>query len=411
MSQPPAQPSVQPSVQPPVQPSVRSIASSRGVSRDRAGTLVGAGGGRPRLRGTLPGVAGVVGLAVTLGLLLGATPVPHPAVAAAAQPRAVAGNPLAGHRMGVYKGAGDQAWAPYQRSRGTERRLLAKIALRPKAKWFGGWIPNREIGSKVDKYIAASTGGDSDVLVQMTFFRMRPWEHEACRRLPSAAEQASYKQWVDRAAAAIGNARVALILQPDGPFALCAPGGSTLPSRLIAYSTRRFSTLPRTSVYIDGGASDWPSKDPAKASTILLRAGVRYARGFALNSTHYSGTSDNIDFGTQVVAHLARKGVPNRHFVINTSSNGRPFTFNQARGSHPDNAKVCATRTETRCVTLGIPPTTNVTSPAWHLSAARRARAKAHVDAYLWFGRPWLFMQADPFVKSRALALARTTPF
>jgi hypothetical protein len=33
------------------------------------------------------------------------------------------------------------------------------------------------------------------------------------------------------------------------------------------------------------------------------------------------------------------------------------------------------------------------------------------VDAYLWFGRPWLYMQADPFDKPRALQLARTTPY
>jgi endoglucanase len=33
------------------------------------------------------------------------------------------------------------------------------------------------------------------------------------------------------------------------------------------------------------------------------------------------------------------------------------------------------------------------------------------VDGYLWFGRPWLYMQADPFVMTRALQLARTTPY
>jgi hypothetical protein len=63
------------------------------------------------------------------------------------------------------------------------------------------------------------------------------------------------------------------------------------------------------------------------------------------------------------------------------------------------------------CVTLGIPPTSDVANSRWRLSAAHRREATAHVDAYLWFGRPWLYMQADPFVKSRALAMARTTPW
>lgn len=356
------------------------------------------------------------GLVLPAAVLAGSTGLPAssaqaPAASSAPQRVAAATNPLVGHRWGVYKGAADQAWPPYARSTGTNRALLAKIALRPKAKWFGRWISNGDITAKVRAYIANSTGGDPDVLTQMTMFRMVPWEHEACRRLPTAAEQASYKQWVNRAATGIGGSRVALILQPDGPFALCAPHGSKLPSRLVGYAARKFSALPRTSVYIDGGVSDWPKDNPGKAADFLMPAGVRYARGFALNSTHYATTGDNIDFGTRLVAELRRRGAPGKHFVINTSSNGHGFDFGSARGSHPDNAKVCQTRTERVCVTLGIPPTADVANPRWRLTPLRRARAKAHVDAYLWFGRPWLYMQADPFVLKRALALARTTPW
>ncbi len=375
----------------------------------------------PSTRSTLRRLT-LLGVVSAMALTLGAAPAPRLAPAeasgateapstAARSAVAAARSPLAGRRWGVYKGRADQSWEPYARSTGNERRLLGKIALRPKAKWFGGWIPDPSIGRKVDQYIANATGGDRSVLVQMTVFRMRPWEHRACRRLPTAAEQASYKLWIRRFARAVGSAHVALILQPDGPFALCAPGGSKLPSRLVGYAARTFAALPHTHVYIDAGASDWPDKDPVKAARILMPASIKHVRGFALNSTHYSSTGANIDFGTRLVKELARRGVPGKHFVINTSSNGRPFPFNQARGSHPDNAKACATTAERRCVTLGIPPTANVTSARWRLSARHRARAHRYVDAYLWFGRPWLFMQADPFLKRRALMLARTTPF
>jgi endoglucanase len=319
-------------------------------------------------------------------------------------------NPLRG-RWGVYKGLADQAWAPYESSSGVERQLLGKIALRPRATWFGAWTSNADIAAKVQKYIANMSGGDPSTLVQMTIFRVKPWEHDACTRLPTADEQASYKQWIDRFAGAVGAQHTAIVLQPDGPFALCAPGGSKLPSQLIAYASRTLSALPNTSVYIDAGASDWPSNDPAKAAQILLPAGIQYARGFALNSTHYSRTVDNIDFGTRLVGILADHGFPGKHFVINTSSNGHGFTFNQARGGNRDNAKVCDTPTERVCVTLGPTPTTNVASSRWGQSTLHKQEATAHVDAYLWIGRPWLYMQADPFVKSRALAMARTTPY
>ena len=78
---------------------------------------------------------------------------------------------------------------------------------------------------------------------------------------------------------------------------------------------------------------------------------------------------------------LAAQGITGKHFVVNTSSNGHPFTFGSYTGSDPDNAAVCPTRSEpaTRTfVTLGIPPTADVT---------------------------------DPFVTSRALALVRSKPY
>ena len=369
---------------------------------------------RARAAATLLALTVTLGLALSLGGPAGGrsgTAAAGAAVPAAGTLAEADVNPLAGRRWGVYKGFADQAWRPYVEATGTRKQLLGKIALRPKAKWFGKWISNGDITRKVREYIANATGGDTEVLVQMTVFRMVPWEHEACRRLPTQAERDSYRTWIRRFAAGVGDTHVALILQPDGPFALCTPGGSTVPSRLIGYAARTFSALPNTSVYIDAGAADWPKDRPDESARFLVPGGIEYARGFALNSTHYVKVGNDIAFGTRLVEELARRGYPGKHFVINTSSNGQGFDFGQARGSHPNNAKVCETRAERVCVTLGIPPTADVANEKWGLSDTNRARARAHVDGYLWFGRPWLYMQADPFVMSRALAMARTTPY
>ena len=48
---------------------------------------------------------------------------------------------------------------------------------------------------------------------------------------------------------------------------------------------------------------------------------------------------------------------------------------------------------------------------AARLNSHDRRLAARYVDAYLWFGRPWLYNQAAPFVLDRALTLARTTPY
>ena len=357
--------------------------------------------------------AGLLSCALAVAMTPSAvgTPALRSRDAATAQRTPAETNPLANRAWGVYKGSGDQAWTPYRRARGHKKQLLAKIALAPKAKWYGQWIPKNQITAKVRDHITNSQSGDPEALVQMTVFRLKPWEEEACRRLPTATEQRDYKRWIDRFAAGIGTAHVALVLQPDGPFALCAPGGSLLPSQLVGYASHVFSALPNVSVYIDAGASDWLRNDPTKAVKILVPAGIDTARGFALNTTHYASTSAEIAFGTAVAQALAAAGYADKHFVVNTASNGAPFNGYDYHGPNFDNAATCKTAGQQACVTLGIPPTADVANPAWGLSATDAANAAAYADGYLWIGRPWLYMQSDPFDLKRALAVARTTPY
>jgi endoglucanase len=316
-------------------------------------------------------------------------------------------NPLGGMRWGNYSGPLDEVFPAYRSATGDNKRLLGLIALRPRVRWFGSWVPDP--GPMVRQYIDNVTGGDPGVLAQMAVFRLVPWQAEACRRLPSAGEQSAYKRWIDSFAAGIGASRVALILQPDLPFALCVPRRSKLPLSLVAYAAQKFASLAHTTVYIDVGASDWTTVNHAVA--MLRDAGVRYARGFALGATHYASTENEIAYGGKLVRALAAAHLGGRHFVINTAQNGRPFTYAQYHGPNFDNAPVCRSRASRRCVTLGIPPTWKVTDSRWHLSAGARRTAARSVDAYLWIGRPWLFNQNDPFDLSRSLALARTTPF
>jgi endoglucanase len=319
------------------------------------------------------------------------------------------GDPLAGLPWGNYSGPQDEVFPAYDAATGRDRALLGRIALRPRTRWFGAWYSDAQIGPTIERYLANVTAGNPDVLAQAAVFRLVPWEHAACSQLPTAAQQASYLTWIANFAAAVGSARMAIILQPDLPFALCAPGRGRLDLALVADAARTLSALPHTTVYIDVGAADWPSV--GQAVSLLRAAGVASVRGFALNATHYDATGREIDFGARVAQALARDGIPNRHFVINTAANGRPFTYQQHPGAIFDNAPVCRTRASRDCVTLGIPPTWQVSLPRWGLSRRDRTLANRYVDAYLWYGRPWLDHQSDPFDLGRSLQLAATTPF
>ena len=344
--------------------------------------------------------------ALLLGLLL---PLGLAASPALATPQA--DNPLAGHRWGVYQGYAEMAWAPYENATGKKKKLLAKIALQPKAKWFGAWISNKDITRKVDEYIANSTGGDPDVLVQLTLFRMVPWEQLTCTRKPTKEEKRSYRTYVRKFANAIGDARAAVVVQPDGPFANCG----AIYSRLIRYAVLQLEDNPRTTTYVEVGSSAWNHDNPAEAVRLLVRGGIEHARGFHLNTTHYQPTATEVRFGARVVKALAARGIRGKHFTVDTAENGKPFTWEWFWNRYPNgiwnNAPTCQTRDQDNCVTLGIPPTTNVAAKKWHLPSDVRRLARQYVDGYLWAGRPWLHIQTAPFDMKRALSMARTTPY
>ena len=314
-------------------------------------------------------------------------------------------NPLAGMTWGTYRITStdpgiDPPSAYFNTARSdADRAEFDKLLAQPRFRWFGAWIPTFSQGNKrgaratAQNYIQQVTGGDPDVGVQIGIFRLEPFEHEACTRLPTQAEISDYKAWIGEFAAGIGSARVALVLQPDMPFTLCLPGHSQVDLQLIAWTAQAFNALPHTTVYIDAGAADW--KKPATIASMLARAGIRSARGFALNLTHYDSTTRQVAYGKQVLKALARRHIRGKHFVVNTAQNGRPFTTQQYMHEFQV-AAVCQTRSSLHCVTLGQPPTTQTGSAA--------------VDAFLWLGRPWI-NNATRRGYDEVLQLVETSPF
>ena len=233
-------------------------------------------------------------------------------------------------------------------------------------------------------------------------------------RAPTTAEQASYRRWVDGFVRGVGSAHLMVVLQPDAPFLLCTPKPAVVKS-LLSYATRRLEALPHTSVYIEIGSYDWPAPGQGgvpKVMRMLTNTGIGYARGVALNTTHYSDPELEVARGTAVVQALARRGLPGKHFVVNTSGSGNPFPFGTYRGADARNPTICQSRRLTgTCVTLGIPPTADVADPRWRLSDRGRWRAAKFCDGFIWSGRPWLRYQNSPFVLGKALDLIRTTPY
>lgn len=330
--------------------------------------------------------------------------------------QATTGNPLGG-TWGLYTGQWDQTYPSYQQATGERKRLFAKVALRPHAAWFA----NPDLDGLVEhlgEYIRTTQHGNRDALVQFALFHLWP-RREANRDIPmTAQEQADYKRWIDTAASVIGHTRAMVILEPD--LALTVPGKHGLRTAdpavrlsLVRYAAQTLARLPRTTVYLEVGAPDWLK--PAAATRMLIDAGVRYTRGFAVGGTHHTSVGADVDYTARIVSRLAAAGYPNKRAVLDTADNGRPFTYQQQARKYAAQGEIgiCRTKRERRCATLGIPPTTHVTGhrKALHLTRRQNARLGTLVDAFVWFGRPWRGNGGGTFAPERLLQAARTTPF
>jgi len=343
--------------------------------------------------------------AVVVGLTLASAP-----PAGATSPNPIAGN------WGVHTGKWDNTYPAYQHAHGRKKRLYAKVALRPHAAWFTN--PNAStIPTSLGRYIERTQHGDPNKLVQFALFRQ--WPHrESHRRVPlSAADQAAYRNWMDTVARTVGNTRVMIILEPD--LALDAPGGHTIDRgvrlSLVRYAAQRLASLPNATVYLEAGAPDW-LKVPT-ATQLLIDAGIAYTEGFALGGTHHTSVGADVNYAAAIASRLAALGYRGKHAVLDTADNGHPFTYQRYRRHHSHKSfltpMICKRKRQRVCVTLGVPPTTNVTaySRRLHLNATQNARLATFVDAFVWVGRPWRGGNGKSFSRKRLLQAARTTPF
>lgn len=292
-------------------------------------------------------------------------------------------NPLAGVRWGGFhhpsRNPSIDAPSAYY-NMGVDRRQMRRIIRTPRFRWFGSWIPQRTHGStpgiykSTRLYIRQVTHGNPRIGVQIATFRLTPWENRLRTHIPSRGERGAYRRWIHSMARAIGNrTRMAMVVEPDGPLALEAKGGSSWPFPLLRSTIRTFNALHHTTVYMDAGSGDWM---PARAEARLLaREGIRHARGFSLNLTHFDSTRNEIRYARKVERALARIGLRNKHAIISTAMNGHPWAFTQNRGAFRA-GPVCTRHAARQCVVFGRRPTT-------------RPQLRG-IDGLMWIGRPWI---------------------
>jgi endoglucanase len=255
-------------------------------------------------------------------------------------------NPLVGQQWWDQNTKWNPTWNGYRsllrRGRKADAQKVLLLAQTPQFRWFGMW--EQPVYRKLREGII-DTAGDKVPLVAVF------GDQHGCGG--GSATLARYRRWINQLAAAIGNAEVVLAFEPDAT-GLMTCGAHV---RTLAYGVERLSRLPRATVYIEAGASDWMS--PREAAGKLRALGVKRVRGFMLNATHQTTNRANVRHGLAI-----SRLVGGKHFIINTSHNGNGPLY---RGGHtiwcnPPNAAA------------GTLPTTNTPNPK--------------VDAFMWVERP-----------------------
>jgi endoglucanase len=280
----------------------------------------------------------------------------------AASPRAA--SPFLGARLYVNPDSNAsrqaQLWRP---ARPADAAVMDRIAAQPQASWFGDW--GGDVRAEVAAYVAAAqAAGAVPVLVAYNIPRRDCGGHSA----GGAPSPAAYLGWIRNFAAGLGQARAAVVVEPDAVAAIdCFPRAArrtrlTLLRRAVAI----LRSDRQAAVYIDAGNQGW---QPVRTiASRLIKAGVRGARGFSLNVSNFDTTAREIAYGKAIAARIARKSrrKPGRKsglksFVVDTGRNGVGPTKDRQWCNPPGRA-------------LGATPTDQT--------------REALVDAFLWIKPP-----------------------
>lgn len=238
----------------------------------------------------------------------------------------------------------------WQRSRPDDAALMRRIADQPQAIWLGEWV--RDLRREVDGVMSRS-GATRGVPVFVAY--NIPYRDCGLHSRGGADGGDDYRRWIIELARGLRNRPSVVILEPDGiPLIDCLPARLRDERYVLLREAADVLSKAGAAVYVDAGNANW--LQPGEMANRLRSAGIEVADGFALNVSNFHATSVNVAYGDR----LSRL-VGGKHYVIDTSRNGRGATVER---------EWCNARNQA----LGRAPTTETGLPL--------------VDAYLWVKTP-----------------------
>lgn len=199
----------------------------------------------------------------------------------------------------------------------TYSKAMSNLSQYPTSTWIGGWYPwnkSEGPGAEVDRILTSAMGQ----IVSFVLYNIpdRDGDGYSAGGLASSSE---YKSWIDKVVSGIKGRTCVVIIEPDALPLIDRMTSST--AQADRYGMLNYAVDKVTSAgglaYLDAGDSNWiPYEEMAVR---LEKAGVRRARGFSLNVSHYELSKNENVFAKDIRSRFSDLDL---RYVVDCSRNG-----------------------------------------------------------------------------------------
>ncbi len=196
-----------------------------------------------------------------------------------------------------------------------------RIATKPSALWLTGEESYGNLASAVDQ------ARREDSTLTLTLYDI-PGRDDGLSGA-SDVTPAEYRSFIDHVVTTLGSTRAVVVVEPDALWFVdrqTPPGTQEYTDRmsLLNYVVDAFrAEAPRSSVYFEAGTSS-QSVTPLRMAQLLQAAGVGKAAGFAVDVSSFGPDAPITAWAQGIRSGLAGLGLPDTHYVVDTSRNGNP---------------------------------------------------------------------------------------
>ncbi|WP_062111502.1 glycoside hydrolase family 6 protein [Collimonas pratensis] len=201
-------------------------------------------------------------------------------------------------------------------------KIQASIADVPAARWLTGTSQTTDkLSETVNHYVSAAHKVHKIPI--LVAYNLPGRDCSGGASAGGAANAADYRVWIDDFINGIGGKRAIIILEPDALADIDCLSPAKRGDRLglFNYAVSGFKQrAPHADVYLDAGNAGW--KSTGAMAGYLHAAGVKGARGFALNVSNFYTLDQSRAYGDAINAKLSSEHGYTKSMVVDTSRNG-----------------------------------------------------------------------------------------